>query len=177
MNVLTLLKKDHRTVEGLLDRAVKCEPGDGTLDDLAGEIEDALTVHATIEEKYFYPLLRERSEQPEDVVDVYEAFTEHDLVKRLVALLQSGRQPDEQFKAEVQVLAENVKHHVKEEESTIFGLAKDVLDDDELEELGEKMAEAKMRLTAAETNGAARGGATRKRPARKTVARTASVRR
>ena len=174
MDVLSLLKQDHRTVEGLLNRALKCEPGDDALEELAGQIEDALTVHATIEEKYFYPLLRERSEQPEDAVDVYEAFTEHDLVKRLIALLQSGRQPDEQFKAEVQVLAENVKHHVKEEESTIFGLAKDVLDDDELDALGEKMEKAKARLMTAQNNGAASNGAGRgakKSSARKPAAR------
>ncbi|MEO9262926.1 MAG: hemerythrin domain-containing protein, partial [Candidatus Baltobacteraceae bacterium] len=115
MDVLSLLKKDHRTVDGMLNKAIKCEPEDDMLRELATQIEEALTVHAALEEKYFYPLLRKRSEETEETVDVFEAYTEHDLLKRLVALLQSGRQPDEKFKAEVQVLTETVKHHVKEE--------------------------------------------------------------
>lgn len=146
MDVLTLLKKDHREVIKLLDRALDCDPEDEQLHDLATEIEEALTVHATIEEKYFYPLLQKRSENVEDTVDVFEAYTEHDLLKRLIALLKSGRQPDEQFKAEVQVLCESVKHHVKEEESTIFALAKETVDSEELDELGVKMENAKQRL-------------------------------
>lgn len=163
MDVLSLLKQDHKTVGALLDEAMKCEPDDKRLDNLAAQIETALTVHAGIEEKYFYPVLRERAEESEDTVDVYEAYTEHALVKDLIALLKSGRQPREQFKAELQVLAENVKHHVKEEESTIFKLAREVLDGEELEELGETMSAAKARMTSK-----ARGnGAAKRAPARK----------
>ncbi len=163
MDVLALLQKDHRTVSGLLDDAVKCEPDDDRLTNLAREIEKALTVHAGIEEKYFYPALRKRAEQSEDTVDVFEAYTEHELVKTLIALLKSGRRPDEKFKAEVQVLAESVKHHVKEEESTIFSLARELLDRDELEELGATMESAKKRLMSA----AARNAPSRKPSARK----------
>lgn len=174
MDVLTLLKKDHREVLGLLDRALQCDPEDDGLHDLADQIERALTVHASIEEKYFYPLLRKRAENTEDTVDVFEAYTEHDLVKRLIALLKSGRQPDEQFKAEVQVLSENVKHHVKEEESTIFSLAKETVDQDELDELGKKMEKAKQRMMGAtagrpaSSNGHTQGHA-RKSSSRKTA--------
>jgi hemerythrin superfamily protein len=168
LDVLTLLKNDHKTVGGLLAQAKKCEPGDQQLPELAGEIERALTVHAAIEEKYFYPRLHERSEESDDVVDVFEAYTEHALIKELIALLKSGRQPDEQFKAELQVLAENVEHHVKEEESTIFSLAREMLDADELEELGAEMETAKNRLMSRASRGAARKKSTaKKRPAGK----------
>jgi hemerythrin superfamily protein len=146
MDVLTLLKNDHKTVSGLLGQIKKCEPGDGRLAGLAEEIETALTVHAAIEEKYFYPRLHDRSNEPDDLVDVFEAYTEHELIKKLISLLKSGRQPDEQFKAELQVLAENVQHHVKEEESTIFALARETLDAEELKELGAEMEAAKNRL-------------------------------
>lgn len=161
MDVLTLLRKDHREVTALLDRAQLCDPEDRALYDLAAQIEEALTVHSAIEEKYFYPLLRKRAEDTEDTVDVFEAYTEHDLVKRLIALLQSGRQPDEKFKAEAQVLCESVKHHVKEEESTIFSIAERVIDGDELDELGVKMEKAKKRLLDAGTASARK--TTRKR--------------
>jgi hemerythrin-like domain-containing protein len=139
----------------------------------------ALTVHAAIEEKYFYPILQKRAEETEETVDVFEAYTEHDLIKRLIALLQSGRQPDEQFKAEVQVLSENVKHHVKEEESTIFSLARDLMEIEEREELGAKMERAKQRmLNAQESTGPKPSGRTtlKKAPASKAPARKATAR-
>jgi hemerythrin superfamily protein len=180
MDVLTLLKNDHRTVGSLLDQAKKRKPGDGRLEELAEEIEKALTAHAAIEEKYFYPRLRERSGESGDVVDVFEAFTEHELIKKLIALLKSGRQPDEQFKAEVQVLAENVQHHVKEEESTIFALAREIFDDQELEEIGEEMEAAKSRLMSrspsdgrVKRNGARAKKTSRKKTIRPTARREA----
>ncbi|MGH7737814.1 MAG: hemerythrin domain-containing protein [Candidatus Tyrphobacter sp.] len=154
MDALTLLKQDHKTVARLIDQVPDCEPGDTRLMHLASEIEKALTVHAAIEEKHFYPELRRRSEESEDTVDVFEAYTEHDVMKHLIALLESGRKPDEAFKAELQVLGESVKHHVKEEESTIFSLAHELFDRGELDELGEKMERSKQRLMKdASTNG------------------------
>lgn len=163
MDVLSLLKQDHKTVGALLDEATACEPGDKRLDDLAVEIETALTVHAGIEEKYFYPVLRDRAEDSDESVDVFEAYTEHALVKKLIELLKSPRQPSEQFKAELQVLSENVKHHVKEEESKIFKLAREVLDRDELEELGETMQAAKERMTAPRVSRSAKRTPARKK--------------
>lgn len=182
MDALTLLKNDHKTVGALLDRAKRFEPGDERLAELATEIENALTVHAAIEEKYFYPALHDRSEESDDVVDIFEAYTEHDVIKRLIALLRSGRQPDEQFKAEVQVLAENVQHHVKEEESTIFTLARETLDADELEELGSDMEAAKRRLesrpsTRATRNGAATKSSSKKKSSKKRTPRPPARRR
>ena len=178
MDVLALLKQDHKMVANLIDQVQECEPGDERLRELGEEMAQALTVHAAIEEKFFYPELRDRAEEDEERVDVFEAFTEHDVVKHLIGLLKSSRRNDEQFKAELQVLGENVKHHVKEEESTIFSLAREVLEPEELEQLGEEMETAKQRMMrgAAKSNGrkkkatstttrrkAAHKGATRKK--------------
>jgi hemerythrin superfamily protein len=162
VDVLTLLKQDHKMVSELIDTVNKCEPGDRRVPELGAQIAQALTVHAEIEEKYFYPQLRDRAEEAEERVDVFEAFTEHDVVKHLIALLKSSRRNDEQFKAELQVLGENVKHHVKEEESTIFSLARELMDQEELDELGEEMGEAKQRLMA-------RGGAPSRNGRRKST--------
>jgi len=142
-DILSLLKKDHEEVAGLLDRAMKLDGDDKQFAELASKIEAALTVHATLEEKLFYPELRDRADAGEDKTDVYEAYVEHDLLKHLIALLKSERRRDEAFKAELQVLGENVKHHVKEEESTIFALAREVLSEDEREEIGAKFEAGK----------------------------------
>jgi len=148
-DALSLLHHDHETVGAMIDEIPDCEPGDERLRELAQSITDALTVHAKVEEDLFYPELRDRSEDDEQLTDVFEAYTEHDVIKHLLALLKSEKGPDEKFKAELQVLGESVKHHVKEEESTIFKLARKFMSRDELEECGQEMAAEKERLQSA----------------------------
>ncbi len=178
MDVLTLLKTDHKTVAGMFDEAMKCKPGDRRLREIAVAIEGALTVHAAIEEKFFYPQLRDRAEEQEERVDVFEAYTEHDVLKYLIKLLKTNREPDEVFKAELQVLGENVKHHVKEEESTIFSLARELMDKDELDELGVEMEQAKTRLGGKPTKKPpARKAAAKKSPAKKSPAKKTAKKR
>lgn len=182
MDILSVLKEEHRTVASMLDEVQDCEPGDERIDELARTIERELTAHATLEERLFYPELRDRAEDAEERVDVFEAYTEHEVVKHLLALLGSSRKRDELFKAELQVLGESVKHHIREEESTIFAMARELLDGDELDEIGERWEAAKARLgSRASSNGrssprkksgaAARGrtkaAASRKKTARK----------
>ena len=151
MDILDVIKKEHREVAAMLDETEKCEPGDKRLIELARQIEQALSTHVKIEERLFYARLRDRAEQDEQRVDVYEAYTEHDVANHLIELLKSGRKPDEKFKAELQVLGESVKHHVKEEESTVFSIAREFIDQDERNELGEKWMKARQRLESQTT--------------------------
>jgi hemerythrin-like domain-containing protein len=143
VNVLNIIKKEHREAAALLDEAVSLEPGDARMSSLARAIEAALSTHLTIEEKLFYARLRTRAEEEDEKVDVFEAYTEHEVARHLIDLLKSRRKRDARFKAELQVLSESVKHHVEEEESTVFSLAKKLIDSDELEALGKKWEKAK----------------------------------
>lgn len=147
MDVLDFLKQEHKEVSALIDRVQKAEPEDERVRELGEEISRALTVHAALEEAMFYPILRDRAEESAERVDVFEAFTEHDVVKHLISLLKGRRTKAEVFKAELQVLGESVKHHVREEESTIFSLARELLNDEEREELGAAVMAEKERLT------------------------------
>jgi hemerythrin-like domain-containing protein len=160
LDILDVIKKEHREVAAMLDRADKCDPGDKQLIDLAKKIETALSIHVKIEERLFYSRLRQDAEEVDQRVDVYEAYTEHDVASHLIQLLKSSRKPDEKFKAEMQVLGESIKHHVKEEESTVFTIARELLSQNERSELGDKWIRARQRLNA--------GGDARTTPARKT---------
>lgn len=149
MDILTALKDDHQAVGDLLEKAMKLDGDDPVFAKLAAQIETALTIHAALEERLFYTPLRERSDAGEDRTDVFEAYTEHYVLKRLIALLQSEKRRDEAFKAELQVLGEDVKHHVKEEESTIFSLARELLSEEEREKIGAEFVAGKAAAKAA----------------------------
>lgn len=170
MNVLDIIKKEHREAEALLDQVEKLEPGDDKMMALAQKIEAALTTHVQIEEKLFYARIRASAEEDDQRVDIFEAYTEHEVANHLIALLKSGRRRDDAlFKAELQVLGESIKHHVQEEESTVFGLAHDLLGNDELEAIGLKWEKARQKMppTPAGERKATRKKSSAKSPARK----------
>jgi hemerythrin-like domain-containing protein len=146
VSILEVIKAEHREATAMLDEAQNLDPDDARLADLAKRIEHALSTHVEIEERLFYGQLRKRAEEQEQRVDVFEAYTEHEVASHLISLLKSRRKRDERFKAELQVLGENVKHHVEEEESTIFALARTLLTRDELDDLGMKWEKARQQL-------------------------------
>jgi hemerythrin superfamily protein len=73
MNVLDIIKQEHREVSALFDQAKKCDPGDDRIHELAREIEQKLSTHLSIEERLFYSELRARAEEQDEVVDMFEA--------------------------------------------------------------------------------------------------------
>jgi hemerythrin-like domain-containing protein len=144
MDALSLLKKDHQEVKSLFKEVE--ELGDRATSSRAKlftKIDEALTLHAKLEEQLFYPELKKRAPNNEEREKVLEAFEEHAIVKTLLGELEELDPKDETYRAKLQVLTESVEHHIKEEESDIFKLARQVLDADELESIGEGMLREK----------------------------------
>lgn len=136
-NAITLLKQDHRDVEGLFER-FDAASGLKEQRKIATEICDSLRLHARVEEKLFYPAARKAVETG-DLLD--EAEVEHGSTKRLIEQIESGELSPEQFRANVTVLKEYVEHHVKEEEGELFKQVRASKLD--LDALGAKMREMK----------------------------------
>src|SRR4029453_14863268 len=115
MNAVKMLKQQHREVEKLfkrLDAARTEEPRRKAFE----EIADALAVHATIEERHFYPGVK--NQETEELL--LESVEEHLEVKRLIADLMEMDDSEDEFEAKVKVLQENIEHHVEEEETELF---------------------------------------------------------
>jgi hemerythrin-like domain-containing protein len=74
----------------------------------------------------------------------YEALEEHRAVDDLVLPDLLKTDPDsEQFSGRAKVLKELVEHHADEEEKEMFKLAKKTFNNEELRDLGERMAAMK----------------------------------
>lgn len=142
MDAITLLKEDHRNVERLFKRFEKA--GDRAFAEkrkIVDKIIEELSVHAVIEEQVFYPATRETVPGVEDVV--LESLEEHHIVEWVLSEVEHLSSEDERFVAKVTVLMENVRHHVKEEESEYFPKVRDELGRSALAELGDAMEAAK----------------------------------
>ncbi len=145
MNAIDLLEQQHREVEELFEEFEGASDGAvKTKERLCHEISDALAIHAAIEEKLFYP--ESKQENTEDILR--ESVEEHLSMKRILADLIESGPSDEQFKAKMKVLQEQVEHHVEEEEKELFPKVRKDLSKDELEDLGERMQEMADELEA-----------------------------
>ena len=157
-DAISLLKEDHDAVEKLF-KQFESAKGEGRKEKLARQICMELTIHTKIEEEIFYPACDGKIE--EDLLK--EAYVEHDSAKLLMAEIEAGNgQSDDFFDAKVQVLSEQVEHHVEEEEKELFPKVRKAHSTQELEDLGalmeqtaEEMKDAEPRLQVPAETGAA----------------------
>jgi len=144
VDAIELLKEDHRSVEKIFKEFEKLHEDDADDESKRALVERAcaaLTVHTRIEEEIFYPAVRDVLR---DEILNEEALIEHATAKDLIASLE-GLEPGEPFyDATFTVLAEYVKHHVKEEETEMFPQVKKAKLN--LDELGAQMKQRKEEL-------------------------------
>ena len=138
-HAIAILKKDHDAVKDLFEEFSKAE-NTAAKEKIIGQALTALKIHAVLEEEIFYPTVRRHVGS--EVMN--EAAEEHHVAKVLIAELErSGSQSDRRH-AKFTVLAESVRHHIKEEESEMLPKAKDL--DIDFEAVGKRMLERKKEL-------------------------------
>jgi hemerythrin-like domain-containing protein len=141
-NAISLLKADHQQVKDLFDKFEDTK-GLAAKRKIASQAIAELKVHAAIEEEIFYPALRQQIDDEEGLLE--EADEEHHVAKFLIAELEQMEGDEDHWEAKFTVLAENVRHHIKEEEGELFPKAKET--DIDFAALGEQLAQLKKRLT------------------------------
>jgi hemerythrin superfamily protein len=140
-----ILTADHKKVSKIFAEFEKIKDGDAQRkQELVKMACDELTVHSQVEEEIFYPAMYEAfKEKDHDLVD--EAEVEHASIKKLIETLKSSSPDDRLYDANVTVLAEYVKHHVKEEQDEIFPKARKA-DGLDLKQMGEEISARKAQL-------------------------------
>jgi len=111
---------------------------------LVEQICTQLSVHAQVEEVILYPAAKAALKDEELVP---EATVERATLTAFISQIEGVEPGDEMFEARVTVLAEYVKHHVKEEQNEMFPKAKaSGLD---MAKLGSQLAARKQQFLAA----------------------------
>ena len=134
MDAITLLKAQHEEVAAMFKK-YEAARSDVTKQTLFDQIADNLAAHAEIEEKLFYPAVYIGPLKDQ----IQEAVEEHLAFKRLIADLMAMSPVESKFDAKMEVLREQVEHHVGEEQDDLFPDVREVMPKRELEALGEAM--------------------------------------
>ena len=169
-NILKTLQSEHDTLRGLFaeinattDRARKGRA------QLLESIEENLMPHAKWEETVFYPAFAERADR-DGLKTHAEAVLEHHAVEDVVIPeVHAANLDTPEFAGRVKVFGELIDHHAKEEESTMFKLARKLFSAEELASFDEQYEEWK-KSNAASFVIAAEKGKTQLKSAMKSIA-------
>ena len=159
-DILKTLQSEHDALRELFsqmeettDRAKK------TRAELLADIEASLLPHAKWEEEVFYPAFSARADR-DGLKSHAEAIEEHRAVEMTVLPdLKSAQTDTPEFAGRAKVLGEFVDHHAKEEETTMFKMARKMFSAQERAEMDEQYeswktspaAQAAISMSAAKT--------------------------
>jgi len=139
MDIYSYLKKDHRKVADLMEDVLTAK-SPARRETIFEKIREELTLHSEAEEATFYAALQDEEETEERIEDAEE---DHEEMKAYMEQLSSMSADTEQWLEMFGEFKHAVEHHVKDEEGRIFEKAREVLDDDDAEQLAEDMERMK----------------------------------
>ncbi len=146
-NAINLLQEDHERVRKLFSELEDTEPAEPEhRRELLDELEREIKIHSMIEEEIFYPAFKVAAEDTEDVRLFYEAAEEHHVVDMILPEVRDADPATPVFDARAKVLRETVEHHVDEEENDMFPTARELMSEDQLQELGNQLGTRKDEL-------------------------------
>jgi hemerythrin-like domain-containing protein len=145
-DLLDTLKREHDEVKSLLADLEDAE-GSAQRKSLVKKIALALVPHAKAEQKILYEAiiaLKDKDAQQ----DGHEGFIEHDLAAKTLKKLGSiSNAASPEHKAAGKVLKELLEHHIKEEESAVWGDARANFSDDRRRQMNVAYLNAKSRVS------------------------------
>ncbi len=135
-DIFSLIKKDHREAESLFEKLNSGKREKSIFQKLDME----LSIHMEAEEKHFYPRLEEFEETRDQVAD---ALQEHKEAKEMLKELNKLPFDSEQWSSKFDDLQDAIEHHIEDEEGDIFTDAKDVLDQEEIDQMSQSFESEK----------------------------------
>ena len=140
-NIIAELTADHREVEALFERLQALEPGNEQAADLVDQITIELVRHSVAEEQYLYPAVRQYVPGGDAMAD--KEVEDHKQVELILKYLEDRPAGDERFGLLIGQLIAEVTAHVKDEEERLFPALLEACSFEKLDDLGEKVRQAK----------------------------------
>lgn len=136
MDIVELLKSEHKKVNSHLDRLLNSRPGSSKTRQLEIQrLKEALIPHMEGEEELLYPLLIE----DEDTKELgFEAAEQHRAARNVLFDVEEMNADDERWHARMKVCSDLLKLHIEVEEKVILEIVSDLLDQDQRKELAKQ---------------------------------------
>ncbi|MGV8083672.1 MAG: hemerythrin domain-containing protein [Coriobacteriia bacterium] len=138
-NVFDLLKKEHQEIRQL---CAQVEKDPRKFQEFATE----LNKHVDAEERVLYQPLKAEKTLHDQVLEGYE---EHHVIAMIMRELERNNPSKDVWHAKFQVMNENLEHHLKEEEESLFPDAQKVIGEDRAVEMAKEYSSAERELARA----------------------------
>ncbi|MCL5279812.1 MAG: hemerythrin domain-containing protein [Planctomycetes bacterium] len=146
MDIFDVLTSDHEKVKKILEQMEQTTPRAAKRrETLLENLSANFLPHAYAEEQYFYQILLDESSDKEVA---YQALEEHRAAKAVLMDLEEAPSDDPRWSARLKVLKELIEHHIEEEETTVFDLARSLMDEDRATEAAHRFKELKKEAPA-----------------------------
>jgi hemerythrin superfamily protein len=120
MDAIELLQTQHAEAESLFEKLAD-EKDEADWRDLLGRLVDRLTVHARLEEEFFYPAL---TEIPDAAAQAVHAGDEHRKIDAQLNRLREPKVDVRGLRVGLSELRRIVEHHLAEEEGELMPQAR-----------------------------------------------------
>lgn len=140
-NVIQELTADHREVDELFDEIEHQPVGDSRRKDLVDKLTIELIRHSVAEEAHLYPAVRRYVLGGGELAD--KEIEDHAAVERMLKELEGLHADDTRFNDLVARLKLDVTEHVRDEEQNLFPLLAKSCSPEALDDLGDKVRNAK----------------------------------
>jgi hemerythrin superfamily protein len=137
-DVITFLIDQHNEVDSMF---AQLEGMDGATDDkvqrLAEQVVMSLVKHSVAEEIYLYPTVRKVLPGGDGIAD--HELSEHDEAEQTMKRLEALTPDEPGFWPTLHELIGEIRHHVAEEENSLFPMLRAACSEEQLQELGRKV--------------------------------------
>ncbi|MEU6307681.1 hemerythrin domain-containing protein [Streptomyces chartreusis] len=140
-NVIDELMTDHREVEELFGRIEGLMPGSADRKLYADQVTMELVRHSVAEEAYLYPAVRRHVAGGDAIAD--REIEDHSTAERIMKDLERCDAGDPEFDRLIGMLMSEVRSHIADEEQNLFPQLRAACPSDALDDLGDKVRQAK----------------------------------
>ncbi|WP_367324945.1 hemerythrin domain-containing protein [Streptomyces sp. HUAS ZL42] len=140
-NVINELVHDHREVEELFGRIEALPFGEKDRKLYADQATMELVRHSVAEEMYLYPAVRKYVADGDAIAD--KEIDDHSKAEDIMKDLESCEADQAEFDRLIGMLMNEVRSHIADEEENLFPLLSGSCPADKLDDLGDKVRQAK----------------------------------
>jgi hemerythrin superfamily protein len=143
-DALSLLRRDHEQAQSLYE-GFQTAGGDDRYF-LASRILRVLERHANIEDEVFYPVvlaLASKRDQRRGEELVRRSMKDHEAARKYILKVRDSLEHDEGYQVQLDELMKLIGRHTEQEERELFPIARNLLSDAELMEIGDDIRRMK----------------------------------